>query len=283
MASGAYAVDPGRESFVRSPDGLDLSVREWGNPSGPEILLIHGAAQCHLSFVRQTASRLADRHRLVAFDLRGHGNSQKPREPAFYQSGKAWADDVQAVIEAKGLRRPVLVGWSLGGRVVREYLVHHGDSRIAGINFLSCRPLEHAGVVGPGSQAIATSGELDFPARLQAEIAFLLDCYAVPPDEQDLRLAIAYNMLFPRPVRDAIMAWRSDGEAARAALERVSVPVLITHGRRDRLILPRAAEMTASAIAHAELSWFDECGHAPFYEDSERYNRELETFIADRV
>ena len=52
----------GTETFVMAPDGVRLSVREWGNPLGPEILFIHGVAQCHLSFIRQTASTLADRY-----------------------------------------------------------------------------------------------------------------------------------------------------------------------------------------------------------------------------
>src|SRR5882724_5871451 len=110
-----------------SPDGVVLSVLEWGNPDGPEILLIHGQAQCHLAFDRQTSSHLARTYRLVAFDLRGHGGSAKPLDPAYYQDGKRWADDVATVIELKRLRKPVLVGWSLGGRVIRQYLMHHGD------------------------------------------------------------------------------------------------------------------------------------------------------------
>jgi pimeloyl-ACP methyl ester carboxylesterase len=61
----------------------------------------------------------------------------------------------------------------------------------------------------------------------------------------------------------------------------VTVPTLITHGRRDRLILPAAAEMTAAAVRHAQLSWYDACGHSPFYEDPARYNRELESFVGE--
>ncbi len=49
---------PGQSTIVRSSDGVALSVREWGNPDGPEILLIHGFAQCHLCFVRQYTSAL---------------------------------------------------------------------------------------------------------------------------------------------------------------------------------------------------------------------------------
>ena len=66
----------------------------------------------------------------------------------------------------------------------------------------------------------------------------------------------------------------------RKAFAAITVPTLVTHGRRDRLILPAAAEMTAAAIKGATVSFYDDCGHAPFYEDAERYNRELAAFVA---
>lgn len=279
--SQAAQHDPGRESFVRTPDGLSLSVREWGQPEGPEILLIHGQAQCYLSFSRQTGSALAAKFRLVTFDLRGHGRSDKPLQPRYYQGSQAWADDVAAVIEAKQLRRPVLVGWSMGGRVIRNYLMHRGDARLSGINFLASRPIEDPGNVGPGSLAMRGSAEFDFAARLRAEIGFLRDCFAKPLEGDDLLLAVAYNMLVPPPVRDAIAAWSTDPALATEALRKVRVPTLITHGRLDRLILPAAAEMTAAAVPGSRVSWFDDCGHSPFYEDAPRYNRELDAFVTE--
>jgi non-heme chloroperoxidase len=272
-----------KDETVRTPDGVDLFVREWGNPAGPEILLIHGQAQCYLSFEKQTGSVLAEKYRIVAFDLRGHGASAKPTAPEFYQDSRRWADDVKAVMVAKRLHRPVLVGWSLGGRVLRQYLIHYGDGELSGINFLATRPIEHASVVGPGSKAIAESGALDLGGRLRAEIEFLKDCYAKPPSTPELELQIAFNMLLPRAVRNALSGWRTDPDAILAALGRVTVPVLITHGKLDRLILPAAADMTAAALTSAKsarISWYDDCGHSPFYEEPDRYNRELDEFVA---
>jgi pimeloyl-ACP methyl ester carboxylesterase len=268
--------------MVRSADGVELFVREWGNPTGPEILLIHGQAQCYLSFERQTGSFLADKYRIVAFDLRGHGASGKPTAPEFYLESRRWADDVKAVLDAKRLRRPVAAGWSMGGRVLRQYLIHYGDAALGGINFLATRPVEHPSSVGPGSAALAASRGLDLGGRLQAEIQFLKDCYAKPPSTEALELQIAYNMLMPRPARDAIAVWKTDPDAILAALGRVTVPVLISHGKLDRLILPVAAEMTSAALTSARskrISWYEDCGHSPFYEDADRYNRELDEFV----
>jgi non-heme chloroperoxidase len=125
---------------VRAPDGVTISAQDWGNPSGPEILFIHGFSQASLSWQRQVESDLAKEFRVVTYDLRGHGNSDKPFEPEKYKESKAWADEVQAIIDAARLRRPVLVGWSYGGRVIADYLRIHGPARLAGLNMSArCR------------------------------------------------------------------------------------------------------------------------------------------------
>ena len=71
--------------------------------------------------------------RMVTYDLRGHGASDKPLESQRYKDAKLWADEVQAVMDGVGLRRPVLVGWSYAGRIICDYLRHHGQGRLAGL------------------------------------------------------------------------------------------------------------------------------------------------------
>src|SRR6266446_6477376 len=116
---------------VKTPDGLSISAQEWGNPSGAEILFIHGFSQSYLSWMRQVDSDLAKEFRLVTYDLRGHGNSDKPLDPARYRDSRAWGDEVQAVIDAAGFKHPVLVGWSYAGRVISDYIATHGASALA--------------------------------------------------------------------------------------------------------------------------------------------------------
>ena len=79
-------------------------------------------------------SDLADEHRLVAMDMRGHGLSDKPREG--YTDSRLWADDVNAVIEALKLDRPILSGWSYGPLVILDYIRHYGEDSIGGVNFV---------------------------------------------------------------------------------------------------------------------------------------------------
>jgi non-heme chloroperoxidase len=267
----------GVRSDVHAPDGTRLAVYEWGKPTGPEVVLVHGFAQCHLCFEPQIRA-LAGHCRVVAFDFRGHGDSEQPTDAAAYQGGRVWADDLAAVMAAQGLKRPVLVGWSMGGRVIRQYLINHGDAGIAGVNFVASQVIEEPRFRGPGAPK-ALPERMTLEEEIDAAIAFLDGCFVRKPGEAAFRRALGYNMRVPAAVRRAITGWSTAAPLTIEALRRVTVPVLITHGRQDTVVLPAAAEMTADTIAHARLSWFDDCGHSPFVEDAVRFNDELAAFV----
>src|SRR5215831_735503 len=81
LATPGQAQEPKFKAVsVKTPDGLTISAQEWGNPNGPEILFIHGFSQSHLSWIKQVTSDLAKDFHMVTYDLRGHGNSDKPFE-----------------------------------------------------------------------------------------------------------------------------------------------------------------------------------------------------------
>lgn len=265
---------------VKTPDGVTLAVHEFGNPDGPEILFIHGIAQSHLSFERQLRSDLTKDHRIIAFDLRGHGASDKPLEAARYHDGNLWADEVQSVIEAKRLRRPVLVGWSLGGRVIGQYLVVHGDKHLGGINFVSARAIADPSFSAPGMKNLPIAKPRDLGSRIDFTSAFLRACFHKQPTDQEFAIQLAFNMIVSPEVSDAIRSWPANIPATQEALRAVRVPTLVTHGRMDAVVLPAAAEATLSLVPGAQASWYDDCGHAPFFEDAPRFNRELAAFAA---
>ncbi len=62
-------------------------------------------------------------------------------------------------------------------------------------------------------------------------------------------------------------------------LTRMTLPVLVTHGTDDRLVLPGMGQFTAATVPSAKLSLYDGVGHAPFFEDALRFNRELAAFV----
>lgn len=270
---------PGLRHRVKAPDGIELEAREWGDPDGPELLLIPGVAQSYLSFVKQYAAPVLRRCRIVSFDLRGHGLSDKPVGPQWYQEGARWSGDVRAVMDALGLRRPVLAGWSLGGRIVRQYLVDHGDARLSGVVFVSCRPVEVPEVIGPGNAVVQRLAMDDVGSRIDVAADFLRNCFGIQPSAEEFAFALAFNMLCPFEIRQQIAGWATPPAVSEAALRRVRVPTLVQHGREDVLVLPGAGEITARLIPHARTSWYEGCGHSIFFEAAERFNAELAAFV----
>jgi non-heme chloroperoxidase len=145
-----------RQHRVRTPDGVEVAAYEYGNPQGAAILFIHGYMQAALSWDRQTRDPdLAREFRMVAYDIRGHGMSAKPEGDGFCKPGKAWADEVKAVIDALGLRRPVLVGWSYGGRIMGDYLAEHGGGAISAMDWVGATSSAAVGTMGRTLRAAA--------------------------------------------------------------------------------------------------------------------------------
>jgi pimeloyl-ACP methyl ester carboxylesterase len=163
--------------------------------------------------------------------------------------------------------------------VIRQYLINYGDAGIAGINFVASQVIEEPRFRGPGAPKPLPE-RMTLAEEIDAAIAFLEGCFAKKPSEAAFRRALGYNMRVPAAVRRAVAGWSTAAPLTIDALRKVRVPVLISHGRQDTVVLPAAAEMTASTIAHARLSWFDDCGHSPFAEDAGRFNDELAAFVA---
>jgi non-heme chloroperoxidase len=265
---------------VKTPDGLTISAQEWGNPSGPEILFIHGFSQSYLSFTRQVDSDLAKEFHIVTYDLRGHGNSDKPLDPARYRDSKAWGDEVQAVIDAAGLKRPVLVGWSYAGRVISDYVATHGADKLAGINFVDAPIKVDPALVGDNLKNLPLMTSEDLTTNIAATRTFVHGCFSRQPSADDFETMLAFNMMVPPKVRAGLGGRPLD---ASEMMSRLKLPVLVTHGAEDRNAKVGAAQYTASVIPGAKLSIYDGIGHAPFYEDAPRFNAELAAFVRAAV
>jgi|KBSMisStandDraft_5_1062788.scaffolds.fasta_scaffold40162_2 pimeloyl-ACP methyl ester carboxylesterase len=263
---------------VKTPDGISLAAQDWGNPGGREILFIHGFNQAHLSWLRQVNDPALQRDfRMVTYDLRGHGMSDKPPEAARYADGKLWGDDVAAVMAATNLKRPVLVGWSYGGRVIADYLRTHGEARIAGINYVNARTVVEASMFGPGRLNFPNMQSDDLATNIAGTRGFLRACFAKQPSEEDFEAMLAFNMVVPALVRRNILGRPAESSDV---LSQITCPVLITHGKDDQVLLASMADFTATKIKGAKLSFYDGVGHSPFWEDAARFNRELAGFVS---
>lgn len=103
-------------------DGVRISCRDWGGAE-PPVVLLHGLAG-HAGEWDAIARRLSPRHRVVAIDQRGHGASERrPHD----RSRAAYVADVVAVLDRLDLRRPVLIGQSLGGHTAMLTAAAHPD------------------------------------------------------------------------------------------------------------------------------------------------------------
>jgi pimeloyl-ACP methyl ester carboxylesterase len=261
---------------VKTPDGLTISAQEWGNPNGPEILFIHGFSQSHMSWLRQVNGDLAKEFRIVTYDLRGHGNSDKPEDKARYHDNKAWADEVQAVMDAAGLKRPVLVGWSYAGRVISDYVTYRGADKLAGINFVDASIKFFPEFVGDNLKNLPLMGSEDMATNITATREFVHGCFSKQPTAEDYEIMLAFNMMVPPKVRNGLGGRALD---ATEVMSKLTIPVLVTHGAEDRNSKLGTAEYTAKTIPGAKLSVYPGIGHAPFYEDAPRFNTELANFV----
>jgi non-heme chloroperoxidase len=275
----AEANQPIATHDVQGGGGLRLHAREWGDPHGPALLFLHGWSQSQLCWARQLDGPFARKFHIVTLDNRGHGMSEKPLEPGHYVNEQLWADDVAAVIEHTGLDRPVLVAWSYGGFIVTDYIRAYGEAGIAGINLVGgavmLKPtFDH---LGPGLLENAMDAcAPDLLTNIAAIRRFLRACTAQPLSDDDSSTALCWNMVVPAEVRGALISRQIDADDVLSTL---SVPVLVTHGRADAIVLPSMAEHVLEVCGTAEPSWYDGVGHMPFWEDHERFNRELGDFV----
>jgi pimeloyl-ACP methyl ester carboxylesterase len=199
-----------------------------------------------------------------------------------YANGDRWADDVAAIMEQLSLARPVLAGWSYGGCVICDYLRKYGDQKIAGINFVAAAvvlgPKAFGSLIGPGFLGNAPGAcEPDLPTNILSIRKFLRACIRKEIPSEEFEAALAYNMVVNPKVRGSLIQRQLD---FAPVLRAINVPVHITHGLSDTVVLPAMSEYIMGNCAGATASWFEGVGHAPFLEEPERFNRELAAFAS---
>jgi pimeloyl-ACP methyl ester carboxylesterase len=112
--------------------GLRLHFLDWGEAAAPPVLLVHGNGG-HAHWWDPLVPFLAPGRRLVAPDLRGHGESDWPAEPAYGIAD--CATDLAALLDALSLARPAIVAHSMGARVA-VWLAAHLRERVRGLALL---------------------------------------------------------------------------------------------------------------------------------------------------
>lgn len=267
-----------RVQTVIGTGGCRLHVRDYGPQDSAPIVFLHGLLMTGSVWHHQV-SALAGTHRIVTVDLRGHGSSDVP-EDASYSSSETWADDLHAVFEALGPRRPVLVAWSYAGLIVADYLRHHGDDALAGLVLVA--PLrkigtdEAFGLLDSDFLALVEgllSPEVTVSRTATAEFIDLIRSDPWPADERSQRLSNA--MAVPPAIRGTMLARDVDNDSV---WEQASKPVMVAHGSRDRIITPASTEKLGDLVPNAQDRRYDGAGHTPFVEQPDAFNRDLRAF-----
>jgi pimeloyl-ACP methyl ester carboxylesterase len=269
--------------LVRGADGVGIAVDESGAPHGTPIVFLHGIAQSRRIWQSVLTGPLARDHRLVAIDLRGHGDSDRPEGDAAYAGGDRLGGDLEAVCAALDLDRPVIVAWSYGGVVVGEYLRAHGSSGLGAILFAAA-----ALQVGKPARALFGPAMLSSGRALMSEDAavyaagaraFLLACAARPIAASFVDEGLAEMARVPAHVRRALLGRSEDYSAELASC---TLPVATLHGVLDPVVLVEMSEHIASLVPGAESTCLSGVGHLAFLEAEEAFHAAVLALVARR-
>jgi len=264
----------------------------------PALVFIHGALCDHRDWVHQL-EHFARTNSVVALDLRGHGESRGAHGTI---GVLPFAQDVHALCDALSLARVVLVGHSMGCRVVLQALQEIGSPRVCGLvlvdgaylvpqlltgvtreqrETLVLQAQERAGKLyeggGPALRAVRGFGQMFFDPRFDEVRDRMIERAASLPGE------------IARELMPDFASW--DIRHMEDALARVDVPVLAIactymNASHERCMLSEGQQTQwlqalQTHVPHAQVIRYAGHGHFPMIEAPDRVNEDLERFIAD--
>lgn len=246
---------PGAMPFATAVDGVRLYYEEAG--AGPPLLLVPGQAQDRTLW-SGARDDFAARHRVIVFDHRGTGDSDKPEVP---YSTRGFARDAIAVLDALGIHRAHAYGVSMGGRICQWLGIDHA-ARIGALVLGCTTPGNAHGVRRrPEVDEVLLSGD---PQRVLPYLVSL--AWAAENWEFLVALdSVARARLVPPFARkrhyDA-----SESHDAWDLLPTIAAPTLVVHGDADEVNVPKNAALLAARIPGAKLEVIPGARHAYYWE-----------------
>ena len=245
-------------------NGIEIEYQDGGQ--GSPVLLGHGYSATGRMWDGQRAA-LGERYRIISWDMRGHGQTESPDDPAQYSTALVVAD-MRALLEHCGVERAVVGGLSLGGYVSLAFYRAHPE-RVRALVICDS---------GPGYRNAEARAAWNARAHERAA-----DLEARGPD------ALAGRS---REMREAMGLHRSARGLAHAArgmlaqqdavvidsLPSIRVPTLVVVGDRDQPFLA-PCEYMAKKIPGARLEVIPEAGHSSNLDQPEIFNRVLGNFL----
>ncbi|RQZ65897.1 alpha/beta fold hydrolase [Burkholderia sp. Bp9004] len=251
--------------------GLDTNYHDVGD--GPPVLLIHGSGPGVTAYAnwRLTMPALAEQFRVIAPDMAGFGETERPRD--YVYSMDHWVDHALGLLDALGVERAHVIGNSFGGALALALAIRAPErvGRLvlmgaAGTRFTLTEGLD--AVWGYTPSIANMRGLLDIFAfdrtLVNDELAKLRYDASVRPGYQE-----AFANMFPAPRQRWVDALASDEVKLRA----VPHDTLIVHGREDRVIPLDSSMRLLELLPNAQLHVFGNCGHWTQIEHAARFNR----------
>jgi pimeloyl-ACP methyl ester carboxylesterase len=256
---------------------------------GDPVVLIHGWPLSSRSWEKQTSALLKAGYRVISYDRRGFGDSDRPATGYDYDT---LASDLNALLDELELDQVTLVGFSMGGGEVARYLGKYGEKRIKKAVFVSAIPPyllkakdNPEGVEQSVFEQIKQGIEADRPAFLTN---FLNDFYnlnelsgtRISDEVFKLSWMIAAGAS-PIGTLACVDSWLTD---FRNDLKKVTIPTLVVHGDSDRIIpLQAAGERMPKLIKSARLAVIPGGPHGLNWTHAELLNRELLDFLSEEA
>jgi pimeloyl-ACP methyl ester carboxylesterase len=248
-------------------DGASIAYAVTGD--GPPIVLLHGITESRGSW-DPLIGPLARGHRVVAVDLRGHGEFD--RHPPY--DVLTMAADVHAVVDAAGAGDPLLVGHSLGGAVVTVYAAAYPARGVVNVD----QPLEMSGfqaLLEP-LEPVLRGDDSGFQALMQQIFESLYG--ALPADER------ARIMSHTHPEQDVVLGvWdfvltatpEEMDELITSTARMITAPYLALHGDDPG---EHYAAWLQSVVSTASFELWPDLGHYPHLVEPERFMQRVEGF-----
>jgi pimeloyl-ACP methyl ester carboxylesterase len=245
-------------------NGIDLCYEVSG--SGPAVLLTHGYSATGRAWADQHPA-LAPRYRLITWDMRGHGETESPADPAQY-SHALTVSDMHGLLRHLGVERAVIGGLSLGGTMALAFHARHPDMVRA---LVICDS-------GPGYRNPEARAEWNQRAHARAVDLEARGFTALTSGSRDMREAVRRHRSAQGLAHAARGMLTQTDSSLIDSLPAIRVPTLVIVGDQDTPFIG-ACEYMAKKIPGARLEVIKEAGHSANLDQPEAFNRVLLAFL----